>query len=76
MLTVNLDWSLCSESDLVLYEGKALLWDPSQSFEPRHEKTCLWDFRPGKTQTGRSKLTRKPVFGIFNQVRLKPAEAS
>ena len=21
-------------------------------FEPRHEKTCLRDFRPGKTQTG------------------------
>ena len=22
-------------------------------YEPCHEKTCLWDFRPGKTQTGR-----------------------
>ena len=21
-------------------------------YEPRHEKTCLWGFRPGKTQTG------------------------
>ena len=21
-------------------------------FEPRHEKTCLWDLWPGKTQTG------------------------
>ena len=31
-----------------------------QWYEPCHEKTCLWDFRPGKTQTGlltyRSKL--------------------
>ena len=22
-----------------------------KSLEPRHEKTCLWDLRPGKTQT-------------------------
>ena len=22
------------------------------SFEPRHEKTCLWGLQPGKTQTG------------------------
>ena len=22
------------------------------TFEPRHEKTCLRDFQPGKTQTG------------------------
>ena len=22
------------------------------SYEPRHEKTCLWGLRPGKTQTG------------------------
>ena len=22
------------------------------SSEPRHEKTCLWGFRPGPTQTG------------------------
>ena len=28
-------------------------WQPkSVLIEPRHEKTCLWGFRPGKTQTG------------------------
>ena len=24
----------------------------SRWYEPRHEKTCLWGFRPGETQTG------------------------
>ena len=28
--------------------------------EPRHEKTCLRDFRPGKTQTGRLSYRDKP----------------
>ena len=31
------------------------LWETltsAASYEPHHEKTCLWGFRPGKTQTG------------------------
>ena len=45
------------------YSSKDNCYNESQSFnkiyvrignvyEPRHEKTCLQDLRPGKTQTG------------------------
>ena len=30
----------------------------NMAFEPRHEKTCLQDFRPGKTQTCTATETR------------------
>ena len=32
--------------------GRCLDVSVSSIFEPRHEKTCLWGLRPGKTQTG------------------------
>ena len=33
--------------------GKISEWFHGRSlFEPHHEKTCLWDLIPGKTQTG------------------------
>ena len=35
-----------------LYWRPELLGDLKVSYEPRHEKTCLRGFRPGKTQTG------------------------
>ena len=35
-----------------------LCWDfTSKSYEPRHEKTCLWGFPPGKTQTSLLSIT-------------------
>ena len=52
----------------------------SLRFEPRHDKTNKMTVCPAKTQIEPghlhyylSPVTRKPVFGFFNQVRLKPA---
>ena len=36
----------------------------SSIFEPCHEKTCLWGFRPGLTQTGLYSLKRGLKFGF------------
>ena len=43
---------------LFVFQSSLTLWSPrfgkekTGLYEPRHEKTCLRDFRPGMTQTG------------------------
>ena len=33
-------------------------YNSKSAYEPCHEKTCLWGFRPGRTQTGLYSLRR------------------
>ena len=43
VIAFDLTVRACDASAIKIYSAK---------IEPRHEKTCPWGFRPGKTQTG------------------------
>ena len=56
---LSLNWSQTPKTGFLMMRLKCDAWcnsSPEQQvlvlYEPRHEKTCLWGFRPGKTQTG------------------------
>ena len=54
LLTLSCSSSYCFSHDLILllFSAQTALPCSTGLIEPRHEKTCLWGFRPGKTQTG------------------------
>ena len=52
-VTHNKDFKYSCIKDIIPLNSavRCIVQNIHQTFEPHHEKTCLWGFRPGPTQT-------------------------